>query len=135
IILGLDTRDPSAPVHTVIDAGTIGVYASGGNITGTNVEVISGNWGANVTDAGIINLTGGSIAAVTGVFNADLTDGGSFTASGVAITTTGTGVNTTGANSVSTLQDNGGTHTTIKTSNNATGILVRSGGQVTGSGV
>ncbi|PRA80963.1 hypothetical protein CQ054_20695 [Ochrobactrum sp. MYb29] len=135
ISLGLDTRNPSAPVHTTINAGTIGVYATGGRVTGTDVEVTSGDWGVVVIQAGTVDLTGGSIDAVIGALNDDLTQGGTFTGSGVAITTTGTGVNTAGANSVSTLQDNGSTHTTIKTSNNATGILVRSGGQVTGSGV
>lgn len=135
INLGLDTRDSSAPVHTTINAGVIGVYAVGGIVTGSDVEITAGNQGVVVVQAGDVDLTGGSIAAVTGVLNTDLTQGGTFTGSGVAITTTGTGVYTAGANSVSTLQDNGSTHTTITTSNGATGILVRSGGQATGSGV
>lgn len=135
VTLGLDTRNPSTPVHTVINAGSVGIYATGGSVTGTNAEIISGNRGVLITQAGRVDLTGGSITAVTGVSNADLTQGGRFTGSGTAISTTGTGVDTRGANSVTTLQDNGNTHTTITTSNGATGILVRSGGLVTGGGV
>ncbi|MGY6248177.1 autotransporter outer membrane beta-barrel domain-containing protein [Bosea thiooxidans] len=135
VTLGLDTRNPSTPVHTVINAGSVGIYATGGSVTGTDAEVISGNWGVIVNQAGSVNLTGGSITAVTGVNNADLTQGGRFTGSGTAISTTSIGVDTSGANSVTTLQDNGNTHTTITTSNGATGILVRSGGEAIGSGV
>lgn len=135
ISLDLDTRNPSTPVHTVINAGSVGIYATGGSVTGTDAEVISGNWGVILNQAGSVNLTGGSITAVTGVNNADLTRGGSFIGNGTAIATTGTGVDTRGANSVTALQDNGNTHTTITTSNGATGILVRGGGQVTGGGV
>ncbi len=135
ISLGLDTRDPSTPVHTVINAGSVGIYAIGGSVTGTDAEVISTNWGVIVNQTGSVNLTGGTITAAVGVNNADLALGGSFIGSGTAISTTGTGVETRGANSISTLQDNGNTHTTITTSNGGTGILVRSGGQVTGSGV
>lgn len=135
INLGVDTRNPSTPVHTVINAGSIGIYATGGSVTGTDAEVISGNSGVVIVQAGKVDLTGGSITAVTGVSNVDTSQGGRFIGSGVAISTAGVGVSTSGANSVSTLQDNGTTHTTITTSNGATGIRVRSGGQTTGSGV
>lgn len=135
VTLGLDTRNPSTPVHTVINAGSVGIYAIGGSVTGTDAEVTSGNWGIIVNQAGRVDLTGGSITAVTGISNTDISQGGRFTGSGTAISTTGIGVDTSGANSVTTLQDNGNTHTTITTSNGATGILVRSGGQAVGSGV
>lgn len=135
INLGLDTRNPSAPLHTVINAGSVGIYVTGGSVTGTDAEIISGNRGVLVNQAGSVDLTGGSITAVTGVGNSDTSQGGNFTGSGVAFNTTGTGVETGGANSVTTLQDNGSIHTTITTGNGATGIILHSGGQVTGSGV
>ncbi|MCZ0737083.1 autotransporter outer membrane beta-barrel domain-containing protein [Phreatobacter sp. AB_2022a] len=132
ITLGLDTRGPTA-VHTVINAGRVGIYATGGSVTGIAAEVIAGNTGVIVAQAGKVDLTGGSITAVTGVTNTDLTQGGTFTSNGVAITTTGTGVSTAGASSVTTLQDNGNTHTTITAG--GTALRVTAGASAIGTNV